>query len=226
LNFFTYGDPNNAYSRLVGPVLLNDKGTLVVTDIFGVGGHLTGGGSQVLTSQRQPDGTFGPLTTLWYSDGNGSSYGYGLLASTLALNNKGQVLGTAEQNGYHYFLIHDLNTGKTFDLRDVLSANSSTLSLDLPPGLIVPKNVYIVNALGLDDSGQLLVEGALTTESKLHTYLLTPAAVPEPSALATLALGTLGLAFRRFRDLNGGWTGSGATGSVFRTGAVRPRSTG
>jgi hypothetical protein len=183
----TYGNPKYAYSYFTtSGAFLNKNGLFVGTDIVGVSGHIASAGSYVDSSQRQADGTFGPLATLWSSPNN--LYSGGQIAQALDLNNRNQVLGiTAAAGstpiyGYNYylhsFLLFDPKTGTT--------------SLDaLAPGW------HIDSAIALDDQGRILItadQGA--QDPKTHSLLLTPAdaapdpvPVPEPTSLATLLIG-------------------------------------
>ena len=88
----TYGNPQNAYSYWGGGNdLLNKNGVFVGTDVYGVAGHSQGSGSEVMTAQRQPDGSFGSLSSLWGSPNN--LYSGGQIATALDLNNQNQILG-------------------------------------------------------------------------------------------------------------------------------------
>jgi hypothetical protein len=181
----TYGNPNYAFSNLLpSNVFLNDKGVLLVTNVYGVDGHYSGAGSTVLTAQRQADGSFGPLTGLWTSPNNGIGMSQGQVAQTLGLNNLGQVLGvTADGSGLgRDFLVHDLTTGQTTNLQDLLP----TWHLD--------------QAIALDNQGRvLLTADSSATGFTEHSLLLTPLAVPEPTALATIVAGLIGLGLRHPR---------------------------
>ena len=67
----TYGDPKNAYSYFLSSGLFeNANGVFVGTDVRGVSGHIASSGSTVDTAQRQADGSFGPLSSLWGSPNN------------------------------------------------------------------------------------------------------------------------------------------------------------
>jgi hypothetical protein len=188
----TYGNPNFAFSYLApSNVFLNDQGVLVVTNAFGVDGHSSGAGSTLLTAQRQPDGSFGPLTSLWGSNGNGQ-FMTGPPATAIALNKLGQVLGTSSMGYTTSYLLHDPVTGQTTNLRDLL-----------------PSGWSFSRAIALDDLGRILVTAYPISGYQAgpeHPLLLSPDAVPvpEPSALATIALGVSGLAFRRYRGRNAG----------------------
>ena len=192
----TYGNPNYAYSNLLpSNAYLNDNGTLLVTNVYGVDGHISGAGSTLLTAQRQPDGSFGPLTGLWSSPYNGIGMSAGQTAQALGLNNLGQVLGVTGSNSSSWerdFLVYNSSTGLTTHLNDLM-----------PSG-------WQVDQATLDDQGRILETGvtySLSGTASDHSYLLTPdgvpidpVPVPEPTALATIVLGVGGLAIRRWRQ--------------------------
>ena len=121
-NPMTYGDPNNAYSR-VDDGFLNQNGLFVGRNLYGVAGHIAGAGSLVFASQRQADGSFGPLSTLWGSPNNDSTGGQ--IAEAKFLNNQDQVLGmsgVAGPNSYYMkdFYLFDMKSNTRTDLKEML----------------------------------------------------------------------------------------------------------
>jgi hypothetical protein len=189
----TYGNPKFAYSYFdTFGSFLNKNGVFVGTDLVGVAGHSASSGSIVDTSQRQPDGTFGPLGSLWSSPNN--RYSGGTVATVFGLNDRNQVLGISGPAGLgpNVFLLDDLNTKTLTDLKQLL-----------PPAW------HLDSAGSLDNLGRLLVNADLGPSTgdyrDVHTLLLTPAGVssdpmtvPEPSSLAVLAtaLGAVALGGR------------------------------
>lgn len=199
----TYGNPAFAYSRLQGPAFLNQNGLFVTTHVVGVAGHIQAASSSIYVAQKQPDGSLGPATsagaagsqwnyTLWTSPNNYSSGGQ--VATPLALNNLNQILATTAAGPWplsgNVYSIADLNKGSLIGLQTIV-----------PPGW------HIDFAPALDDQGRILLYGeSAATGWQQHTLLLTPGGlssapvpVPEPSTLATIAIGVVGLAARRRR---------------------------
>ncbi|WP_406698786.1 PEP-CTERM sorting domain-containing protein [Singulisphaera sp. Ch08] len=191
----TYGDPNNAYSR-VDDGFLNENGLFVGRNIVGVAGHIAGAGSLVFASQRQADGSFGALTPLWSSPNNYSTSGQ--IAEAKFLNNQDQILGvggiTSGPSSYNSkdFYLFDMKSNTRTDLKDFL------------PGW------HLESALGLDDQGRMLLSAYKwdsQSGTQFHSFLLTPShlvlsepvTVPEPTSLATLLLGLGYLALHRSR---------------------------
>ncbi len=195
-----YGNPNNIYYIYSGPIFLNANGVAVATELSGVYGHIALAGSYVDTFQRQANGTFVAQGSAVQSPNNYSTGG--VIAQALDLNNRDQLLGMTvpvnqlglQANSYPIFLLTDLHTGAVTNLQDLMPAG-----WHLDPG-----------QMELDDQGQIVVYADNTSEWQKsgvydeHAFLLTPAGLstnpipaPEPSTLAILAVGGLGLAARR-----------------------------
>ncbi len=98
-------------------------------------------------------------------------------SSALGLNEKGDVVGTS---GGHAF---EFSRGIMEDLNDRLPA---TLGITLD------------EADKINDSGQIIAQGH-GADGVEHGYLLSPAATPEPSTLALLAVAGLGWGAARLR---------------------------
>jgi hypothetical protein len=199
-NTLTYGNPKNAYSYFNNDgVFLNKEGVFAATDLYGVSSHFAGAGSTVYSATRRADGTFGPLVPLWGSPNNRYE-GLGPIARVLDMNNAHQLLGVTANvdfptNGA--YLLHDLTTGRSTDLQSLLG------------------DWHLDYATLLDDRGRILVTADLPPDYRnqnarvfeQHALLLTPAGLtsdpiptPEPSALATMAVAALGVAYRRYRQ--------------------------
>ncbi len=185
-NMMTYGNPNFAYSYFL-PGGLYRNGIFVGTDITGVDGHSAGAGSQVMMSQRQPDGSFGPLSVLWSSPNNRTTEG--IMARVIDMNSQNQVLGVTTNVGGSYWppsnLLYDLKT-KTFT--DFIS--------------LIP-NWQITSASALDDQGRILLTGNQFPGPD-HLLLLTPdglssepVPIPEPTTLTIFVLSLGGLVVHR-----------------------------
>jgi hypothetical protein len=196
----THGNPNFAYSHFdLNGVFLNKEGVFAATDLTGVSGYVSESSSIVDMATRQANGTFGPLTALWNSPNDGSSFqGWSdNSARVLDLNNAGQLLGADNSGhnidlaspGYRVFFVYDPHSGIKTEIASLL-----------PTGW---GNGYPV---ALDDQGRILLY-ASTAENDWNNsslLLLTPAGLsstplpaPEPTTLATLAVAGFGLAIRR-----------------------------
>jgi hypothetical protein len=188
----TYGNPKYAYSYFSsGGVFLSQNGLFAGTDFLGVDGHSSGSESIAMVSQRQADGTFGPLVSLVTSPAN--QYSGGQPAEVLDLNNRGQALILAGTYGGAPFgrelVLSDAHSGTTISIMSLLSGWWLWLT---PVGPV------------LDDDGRILLT-AEDSSTTMHTLLLTPAGVPsdpmpvpEPTALALFTAGAVGgLACRR-----------------------------
>lgn len=191
-NPMTYGNPNNAYSQVDGG-FLNQNGLFVGNNVYGVAGHVAGAGSVVYTSQRQVDGTFGPVTTLWGSPTNHSTGDQ--VSAAMFVNNRNQILGVSgipySPNSYNAkdFYLFDADTNTRTDLKTLLP------------------EWQLLNELGLDEQGRILLYAHRWDQQEgdqYHSLLLTPTnlfpdptRVPEPTTLATLTLGMSYLASRR-----------------------------
>lgn len=189
----THGNPAYAYSNLSGD-FLNGRGQLVVTNRWGVSGYSSGGGSALLTAQRQSDGSFGPLSHVpgYGSDGNGP------LASAVGLNDMGQVLYTSGFAGFTFYQLANINTGQVTDLTKVLPAGWKISRLG-----------------GLHDTGRILVMAEpdrYSGNTGDRSFLLEPAAVPEASTLATLGASLLGPIASRHRRRGKRRHGAGHSG--------------
>ncbi len=192
---------NGSYSEVNG---INDSGQVV-----GRADIIAGGNTHAILYNN---GIWNDLGTL---PGGSQSYG-------LAISNSGQVVGYGDTNGgsaTHAFLwqggsgMQDLGTlGGTFDDSVALGINnnglivgydtiSSTGSQDAflySDGVMQDLNDLIPStsdwtleeATGINDSGQIVGEG-VNPSGQTDAFLLTP--TPEPSTLALLAAGAIGL---------------------------------
>lgn len=191
-NPMTYGNPANAYSHFdPQEVFLNQNGVFAGIDLVGVASHAAAAQSIAMSSQQQPDGTFGPLTSLFSSLTN--DYMGGPHTQVLDLNNRDQVLGVNIPLTSIYdrdFLVYDIRSGEV-----------THLGPQVPGWFLSPVGA------ALDDEGRILLNAYnLTTPGSVHTLLLTPdgltispAPVPEPTTLATLIVGLGGTLVLRYR---------------------------
>jgi probable HAF family extracellular repeat protein len=121
-------------------------------------------------------GANSPTHAFLYSNGKmidlagGNSYAFGV-------NDAGQVVG--QSNG-HAFLF---SNGKLTDLNSLIPANSSW-------------TLWSANAI--NNKGQIVGYGTNPSGAR-HAFLLTPVPAPEPTSLALLSLGALGLAGHAWR---------------------------
>jgi probable HAF family extracellular repeat protein len=130
----------------------------------------------------QADISSGPnslaLAFLWSSGSGMQNLGTfgGNYSIAYAINNLGQVVGGANTSSDGYDDAFLYSGGVMQDLNNLISPNSGWVLED---------------ATGINDSGQICGDGEY--QGKQDAFLLTPISTPEPSALALLAAGALGL---------------------------------
>lgn len=117
-----------------------------------------------------------------------SNYGQRDIANDI--NNLGQIVGQGDAVAGGFTkraFISDINSLTVTDLNTLLSAP-------------LPEGVYLINAVGINDLGQIAVTG-----SDYHVYLLNPVAVPEASTVSFAFLGLAAGAFiaRRHKATKG-----------------------
>jgi probable HAF family extracellular repeat protein len=169
-------------------------------DIGTLGGSLGGGagisnsgeitGVSLITSDTA-------LHAFLYSNGQMQDLGTlgGTTSSGAAINDDGQVTGESSTDGaggQSSFVDGDraflYSNGQMIDLNSWVEIGGAALDHDT-----------LVEGVGINDSGQILVDGFLTLNNWSHedaAFLLTPIPqtnVPEPGTLGLLALGLTGL---------------------------------
>lgn len=181
--------PLYVYSVFTGDAMLNRNGVFAAVDTYGESGASGVSMSEVFTTQRRADGSFGPLIGQFGTTNNVYSHS-GQVATILDLNNRDQILGiSAPPNSYpgaRTFVLDDLKSGQITDISQLM------------PGWTIE-----YRKMALDDQGRILAYGSSAGDGyKVHALLLRPAdpiATPEPSTLATMAVAVAGLAIRRLR---------------------------
>ena len=185
----TYGNPLNAYSMVVSP-LVNAKGTAVAIDSAGVFGHF--GSETAYSVQRNADGSWGHPSVIWYGtqvQGEGPNIGGVTIAG---INSQNQVVGTMS-----VLASYPLNYAVMYDINTHTLTNLSTL----------PALAGYLNALpvAIDDNGRILVEASPVAGGPEQALLLTPAGVssdplavpaPEPGSFAVMALAIAAFALK------------------------------
>ena len=107
------------------------------------------------------------------------------------INNHGDVVGFSRvlhgtlEHGEHAFLY---SGGIMYDLNDLSERNP---------------NLFFLDALGINDRGQIIVEGSFDLDNnEVHAFLLTlkdAVPTPEPTTLSLLCTGLLALGLLRRR---------------------------
>lgn len=221
-NSYAWGinDSGAAAGVFNGTATLWSGGSRVSTGISGTAYDINNSGQAVITSTSNQaylysGGVATPLGAL------GGSVAFGF-----ALNNAGTVVGSAYLAGntithaYKYSggTMTDIGVLNPGDISEAHAINSSGMIVGLSGqfgtnafvydgttmfnlnGLLDPAAVLagwnLQNAVGINDSGQIIGQGSLNGIS--HSFLLTPLApVPEPGTYAALALGVVALLKRR-----------------------------
>ncbi len=128
----------------------------------------------------------GPGHAFLYSSGKMTDLGTlgGDFSAATALNNSGQIIGysTLTSGFMDAFLYQN---GKMTDLTDLIK---SLGGITIEP---------YVGLHGINDSGQIVVTAGV--DGNVHSFLLTPNTVPEPTTLALLAFGGAALVAKRLR---------------------------
>jgi probable HAF family extracellular repeat protein len=149
--------------------VMTDLGTLGGNASYGLG--INSGGVIVGFAEAVASG---PLRA--FISNNGTMTDLGTLGGTRSaaydINDSGTVVGQADlANGTQHAFVN-LNGGGMEDLNsDVVNLGSFTL----------------VQARGVNESGQIAVWGTDTESGSLHAFLLTPQEVPEASTWAAIA---------------------------------------
>jgi hypothetical protein len=192
VNDMTYGDPRNAYSIVLNPIM-NASGIVAAIDAAGVSGH-DRGGDVAYYVQRNPDGSWGSPVWMW-GGSQAVTGGYIGGASLTGINPLNQVLGSMQPVSFHnaptQAVLYDISTHSLINLSDYLA----------------PQGYHDIHPLALDDQGRILLWAAKGWSAE-DTLLLTPdgvssdpipLATPEPGSLAVMALAMAAFVARRVR---------------------------
>jgi hypothetical protein len=192
----TYGDPRNAYSVALNPIM-NTNRIVAAIDSVGVSGHY--GSDIVYYVPRNPNGSWGSPGVMW---GGAEQFEQGPVfrgVSLTGINKLNQVLGSMQPETFNnpsmQAVLYDIGTHSLINLSNYLMSQSQYPYHDISP-------------IALDDQGRILLRTGYGWSAD-HTVLLTPdgvssdplpLATPEPGSLAVMALAMAALAAQRVRQ--------------------------
>jgi hypothetical protein len=192
---FTYGNPANAFSFVIGTSLMNSQGLVAAVDTAGVYGHYAGG--TAYTVQENANGSWGAPTTLWSGS---SQVNFGVPGGTgvnvVGINNLNQILGTTSNiygNNPAAAVVYDTATHTLTSLTNLTDAAGNLYQNNVP--------------YAIDDQGRILLKGTEFPTGAQDTLLLTPIGqpvdevpVPEPGSVAVTVLAMAAFAAQRVRE--------------------------
>jgi probable HAF family extracellular repeat protein len=183
----TLGDPSHPGQLLQSPGYLDSYITSNLPN-FPFNGTVAGINDHRVVAATQSSGDGVQVPTLQGTAGsNWGTLVLGNLGGTNgvvnALNNASQVVGWSQvASGAQHAFLHSNGT-----MQD--------LNLLIPP----ISGITLITAVGIDDSGRIAAYGT-DSSGRTEEFLLTPAAVPEPSSLAIFGLVILGFIARHRRS--------------------------